>query len=335
MTCLVISASEVRQLLPMSACIDLMADALMTLGRGEAINPLRQGIRLPQDLGILGLMPGYMSTPHTFGLKVVSVFAHNHGTAYDSHQGVVLLFETEHGSPVAMVDASEITAIRTAATTGVATRLLAREDAATLAILGSGIQARAHLEAMVAVRPIREARVYSPNAAHRESCAKSAGLALGIAVRAVASAQRAVEGADIICTTTSAREPVLLGDWLAPGCHVNAVGSSVRHTRELDTAAVLESRLFVDRVESTVNEAGDFLFPRQEGALDEQHIVGEIGDILLGKIEGRRSANEITLFKSLGLAVQDLAAAHFVYTRAVEGGRGTTVQLGGPTSATA
>ena len=335
MTCLVISASDVRRLLPMQTCIDLMADALMTLAGGEAINPLRQGIRLPHDLGILGLMPGYMSDPHTFGLKVVSVFPGNHGTEYDSHQGAVVLFETEHGSPVAIVDASAITAIRTAATTAVATRLLAREDAAQLAILGSGVQARTHLDAMVAVRPVRQARVYSPNAKHRENCARQASAALGIPVEAVESARLAVEDADIICTTTSSKDPVLMGDWLAPGCHVNAVGSSVRHARELDTAAVLKSRLFVDRLESTVNEAGDFLFPLEDGALDETHIVGEIGDILLGKLGGRQSTDEITLFKSLGLAVEDLAAAHFVYNRALEVGGGVPVELGGRTNAAA
>ncbi len=306
----------------------------MTLARDKAINPLRQGIRLPENMGILGLMPGYMSEPQTFGLKVVSVFPGNHGTAYDSHQGAVMLFETEHGSPVAILDASEITAIRTAAASGAATRLLAREDAATLAIVGSGVQARTHLEAMVAVRPIRQAKIYSRNAARRERRAQESADALGIAVDAVDSARQAVQDADIICTTTSSKDPVVMGDWLADGCHVNAVGSSVRHTRELDTSAVLKSRLFVDRVESTVNEAGDFLFPKAEGVLDEGHIVGEIGDILLGKLSGRESPNEITLFKSLGLAVEDLAAAHFVYNRAAETGAGVSVELGGPTLAT-
>ncbi len=318
----------------MRTCIDLMDEALMTLARDKAINPLRQGIRLPDNLGILGLMPGYMSEPQTFGLKVVSVFPGNHGTAYDSHQGAVMLFETEHGSPVAILDASEITAIRTAAASGAATRILARDDAAILAIIGSGVQARTHLEAMVAVRPIRQAKVYSRSAARREHLAEEAADALGIAVDAVDSARHAVLDADIVCTTTSSNDPVVMGDWLAAGCHVNAVGSSVRHTRELDTSAVLKSRLFVDRVESTVTEAGDFLFPKNEGVLDESHIVGEIGDILLGKLSGRESPNEITLFKSLGLAVEDLAAAHFVYNRAAETGAGVSVELGGPTLAT-
>ena len=335
MTCLVISAAEVRELLPMLKCVDLVADALMTLGRGGAINPLRHGIRLPNDLGVLGLMPGQMNEPDTFGLKVISVFPGNHGTAYDSHQGAVMLFETEHGSPVAILDASEITAIRTAAASGVATRLLAREDATTLGVIGSGVQAKTHIEAMAAVRPLRHVRVYSRNVARRERLCERSGTELGILVEAVASAEHAADGADIICTTTSSKDPVLMGDWIQDGCHVNAVGSSVRTARELDTAAVLKARLFVDRVESTVNEAGDFLVPKQEGALDESHIVGEIGDILLGKLRGRESADEITLFKSLGLAVEDLAAAHFVYKQAVAGGVGISVELGGPTLETA
>lgn len=330
-----ISAEEVHALLPMQVCIDLMAGALETLARGDGMNPLRSGMRLPHDRGILGVMPGQMDTPDTFGLKVVSVFPGNHGTAYDSHQGIVVLFETVHGTPVAIVDASAITAIRTAAASGVATRLLARENATALGVLGSGVQARSHLEAMACVRPIAQARVFARDRHRRERCARDAASALGIAVEPVESARAAVDGADIICTTTSSKEPVLMGDWLTPGCHINAVGSSVRWTRELDTAAVLASRLFVDRTESTVNEAGDFLFPQQEGALDESHIVGEIGDILAGTIAGRGSENEITLFKSLGLAVEDLAAAHYVYERAAETGTGTSVELGGVGSAPA
>ncbi|MEE8526517.1 MAG: ornithine cyclodeaminase family protein [Thermoanaerobaculia bacterium] len=322
--------SEVRRLLPMDECVELMAEALATLGRGDAVNPLRWGMRLPGDLGILGMMPGSMSSPPVFGLKVVSVFPGNHGTGYDSHQGVVMLFETEHGAPVAIVDASEITAIRTAATSAVATRLLAREDAGELAILGSGVQARTHLEAMLCVRDVRRARVWSPTRERREAFAAAAGERHGIDVRAVGSAEEAVRGADLLCTTTSARQPIVEGGWLAPGLHVNAVGSSIASARELDTAAVVRSRLFVDRRESTLAEAGDFLFPKQEGAIDDDHIVAEIGEILLGQAAARRTADEITLFKSLGLAVEDLAAAHRVYVRAREQGLGTPVELGGP-----
>ncbi len=329
MSTLVLSQVEIRRLLPMEKCVQLMAGALKTLGRGDAVNPLRNGIRLPNDLGILGMMPGFMAEPQVLGLKVVAVFPGNHGTKYDSHQGVVVLFDTTHGLPVAILDASEITAIRTAAATGVATQLLAREDASDLAIVGSGVQARTHLEAMCIVRNITRVRVYSPHAEHRERFAREQGERHDVEVTATESAKAAVEHADIICTTTSATEPVVNGDWIAPGCHINAVGSSVRYARELDTAAVVRSRLFVDRKESTINEAGDYLFPKKEGAVDDDHIVGEIGDILLGKIDGRRTPDEITLFESLGLAVEDLAASYYVYHRALKEGSGTPVDLGG------
>ncbi len=327
MNVLVVSRAEVRRLLPMGVCIDLVAEALAALARGEALNPLRWAMHVPQVQGIVGLMPGYLGTPETLGLKAVAVFPGNHGTEYDSHQGFVLLFDTAHGTPLALVDASEITAIRTAAATAVATRLLAREDAGDLAILGSGVQARTHLEAMLLVRDIRRVRVHSPNVERCQAFARDQSGRHGVRIEAVESARAAVDGADLICTTTSAREPVLRGEWLASGAHVNAVGSSMASTRELDTRAVSRSRLYVDRIESAVHEAGDYLFPLQEEAIDRQHIVGEIGDILLGTLEGRRTPEEITLFKSLGLAVEDLAAAHHVFVAAQEQGQGTRVEL--------
>lgn len=324
-----INQAEVLQLLPMSECIDVMAEALKTLARGNAILPLRPILWLPEKFGALGMMPSYLGDFKAMGLKVVSVFPSNHGTEYDSHQGAVLLFETEHGRLLAIVDASEITAIRTAATTAVATRLLARADAGDLAILGSGVQARTHLEAMLLARAIRRVRVWSRNPDHARHFAEQAAQRHGVKVEPMATAQAAVTGADIICTTTAAPEPVLLGEWIAPGTHINAVGSSVAFTRELDTAAVAKARLFVDRRELTINEAGDFLFAKKEGAIGDDHIQGEIGDILLGKLAGRGLPDEITLFKSLGLAVEDLAAAHHVYHKALEKGMGTALELGG------
>lgn len=327
MTTLVVSRSEVRRLLPMDRCIELMAEALATLGRGDAENPLRWAMRLPVGHGILGMMPGCMASPPALGLKVISLFPHNHGTRYDSHQGVVMLFDIEHGFPTAILDASEITAIRTAAVSGVATRLLAREDASDLAILGSGVQARTHLEAMLCVRPVRRARVWSPTTRNREAFAAAESERHCIPVEAVDSARRAVEGADLICTVTAAHEPILEGDWIAAGAHVNAAGSSVASARELDTRAVSDARLFVDRRESALNEAGDFLIPKSEGAIGDDHIQGEIGDILLDRIEGRTAPGERTLFESLGLAVEDLQAAHWICERAREEGLGTSVDI--------
>ena len=326
---LILTQPEVRRLLPMRACMDLMAEAFRSLARGEGVNPLRSAMKLHGERGILGLMPGMSGSPEALGLKVVTVFPGNHGTEYDSHQGLVVLFDTEHGLPIAILDASEITAIRTAAASGVATELLAREDATELAIVGSGVQARTHLEAMLEARPIERARVYSPTEANRVAFAEQASERHGIAVEAVESVEEAVRNADIICTVTSSREPILEGEWIALGTHINAAGSSVKFTRELDTDAVASSRLFVDRRESTLNEAGDFLFPKVEGAIDDSHIVGELGEILLGELTGRESEKEITLFKSLGLAVEDLVSAHYVLERARAEGVGVSVPLGG------
>jgi ornithine cyclodeaminase len=329
MKVLIVNQSEVQQLLPMDECIDVMAETLAAVARGEAILPLRPILWLPEKVGALGTMPSYLGNIPAVGLKVITVFPGNHGTEYASHQGAVLLFETTHGQLLSVIDASAITAIRTAAVSGVATRLLARADAHSLAILGSGAQARTHLAAMIDARAITSVRVWSRSAEHAKHFVERETRRHGIPIRTSATVEEAVEGAEIICTTTAAREPILKGEWIEQGTHINAVGSSVAFARELDSAAVRDARLYVDRRESTLNEAGDFLLARQEGAIDDDHIAGEIGDLLIEKIQGRRTADEITLFKSLGLAVEDLAAANHIYRKAVESGAGVLIELGG------
>lgn len=326
---LIINQSEVPQLLPMAECIGVMEEALKSLARGEAILPLRPVMWLPEKVGALGMMPSYLGGIQSFGLKVISVFPGNHGTEYDSHQGAVMLFEATHGRLLALMDSSSITGIRTAAVSGVAAKRLARADAHDLAILGSGVQAETHLEAMLIARPIKRVRLWTRNAEHARAFAERQGQRHNLNIEVMPTVEAAVTGADLICTTTAAPEPILKGEWLAPGTHINAVGSSVPFTRELDTAAVVKSRLFVDRRESTINEAGDFLFPKKEGAITDDHIQGELGEVLLGKIQGRKSDDEITLFKSLGLAIEDLASAHHVYTKALEKQMGLSVELGG------
>ena len=316
MSVYIIPQSRVPALLPMGECIDLMADVLRTLARGEAVLPLRSLLRTPDGAGLLGLMPAFLGTPACMGIKVISVYFNNAAAGLDTHQGAVLLFEPEHGSLVAMIDASSVTAIRTAAVSGAATRALAREDAGDVALIGAGVQAITHLEAMLAVRTLRRVRVWSLHPESVRAFAERESKRHGIHVEAVSSARAAVEGADIVCTTTGAKEPVVNGDWLAPGAHINAVGACFPDTRELDTSAVVRSRLFVDRRESALNEAGDFLIPKREGAIGDDHIVGELGDVFLGKLPGRRSPDEITLFKSLGIAVEDLAAAHLIWRKA-------------------
>ncbi|MDB4907989.1 MAG: Delta(1)-pyrroline-2-carboxylate reductase [Gemmatimonadetes bacterium] len=329
MKVLVVNQAEVRRLLPMRECMDVMVEALSALARGEAILPLRPMMWLPERVGVLAMMPSYLGSIHAMGVKVISVFPGNHGTQFDSHQGAVLLFEATHGQLLAMMDATEITAIRTAAVSGVATRLLARSDARSLAILGTGVQARTHLAAMVEARDIGSVRVWSRNGERATQFADREGRRHGIPVSVSGSAREAVLDADIICTTTSSREPVLEGEWIAPGAHVNAVGASIPSARELSTSAVQRSRLYVDRRESTLNEAGDFLMAKQDGAIGDDHIVGEIGELLLGSVAGRRGSEEVTLFKSLGIAIEDLASASYIYRKALEQGVGTSVELGG------
>ena len=326
---IVLSQSDVERLLPMRDCIEVMASTLASLARGEAILPLRTVIRIPQTADAFGVMPAYLASPKTIGAKVVTVYPGNHGTALDSHQGAVLLFDADTGSLAALLDATAITTIRTAAVSAVATRLLARENASALAIIGSGVQARAHIEAIAAVRPITTLRVWSRNGEHARRLADSIHKDLHLDASVATTGRDAVRDADIVCTVTSATEPVLCGDWLSPGTHVNAVGACTPNARELDSAAVVHSRLYVDRRESALKEPGDILVPLHDGEIGPEHVVAELGELLIGRGVGRRDDREITLFKSLGLAIEDLAAASHVYAQASLTDAGVRVELGG------
>jgi ornithine cyclodeaminase len=256
-------------------------------------------------------------------LKVVCIFPSNAARGIDLHQGGVLLFDGETGALRALVDASAITATRTAAVSGVATRTLAREDARELAILGSGVQARSHLEAMAAARPFERARVWSRTAEHATAFAADAQVSFP--VEAVRSAEDAVRDADVVVTATSSPEPIVRRDWLKTGAHVNAVGSSIPTARELDADTVAASALFADARESMVNEGGDYLFAVREAGIGPDHIRAELGEVLTGSGQGRLADDELTVFKSLGLAAEDLAAAEHIYTRAQAAGAGVTV----------
>jgi ornithine cyclodeaminase/alanine dehydrogenase-like protein (mu-crystallin family) len=335
MSLLFLNGRDIELLLPMAECIEVIEAAFRSLVRGEAVQPLRSAYWMPDRHGLLGVMPAMLGSLSSdgssggavAGIKALTVVPDNYLHGEESHQGLVLLFEQERGRPIALLDASAVTAIRTAAASAVATRALARPDAGDLAILGSGTQARTHLEAMRAVRPVRTVRVWSRNPESVRRFAERESERFGIAIEAAASARDAVEGADLVCTVTAAREPVLQGEWLSPGAHVNAVGASLPSARELDGAAVARSRLFTDRMESARAEAGDFLLAREEGAVTNDHLLGELGEVLEGKIPGRRSEEEITLFKSLGLAVEDLAAGRHAYNKARAAGRGTVLDL--------
>lgn len=327
---IILTQRDVVALLSMRECIDVMGRALGALARGESILPLRTVLKLPSGKDFFAVMPAFVASPDSMGAKVITVFPGNHGTALDSHQGAVLLLDAATGTVQALLDATSITSIRTAAVSALATKHLARKDADDLCILGSGVQARSHLEAIPHVRTIRRIRIWSRDNDHAKALAKSISGSARIEV--MPSAKEAVHGASIICTTTSSAKPVLKGEWIADGAHVNVVGASVPTSRELDTTAIVRSSLFVDRRESALNEPGDILIPIAEGAIKPTHIKAELGEVVIGKHRGRTNEKEITVFKSLGLAVEDIAAAQFVYSRAIERSIGTVVDLGGARS---
>ena len=335
MPLLLLNREDVEALLPMAECIEVIDHALRTLARGGAVQPLRSAHWMPDRHGLLVVMPGMLGGlpsegPEEMliaGVKVLTVVPENHLHGEESHQGMVMLFEAERGRPLALLDATAVTAIRTAAASAVATRALARQDAGDLAILGSGTQARTHLDAMRAIRPLRRVRVWSRRLESARRFAEREGERLGVTIEPSPKAREAVAGADLICTVTAATEPVLFGEWIAPGAHVNAAGASTPRAREGDAAGGGGARLFTDRRESLFAEAGDFLIAREEGAVTDDHLLGEVGEVLEGKIPGRRSDSEITLFKSLGIAVEDLAAGWHVYRKAVAAGRGTAFAL--------
>ncbi len=322
MSVLVLNQQEVEELLDMEGCIEAMEGALAALARGEVDMPLRTVFRPEGQDTLIGLMPAHRAGESPlYSLKTVCVFPDNPKRGLDAHQGTVTLFDGETGEVRALMNASAVTAIRTAAVSAVATRLLAREDVHTLGILGAGVQARSHLEAMRTVRGFERVLVYSPTAEHARALAKEGG------ADAVESAEAAVRAADVVVTATSSAEPVLRREWLAPGVHVNVVGGRPPQMRELDTATIAESAFFVDRRESAEAEAGDYRLALEEGAIGPDHIRAELGEVVIGAKPGRRDDDEITVFRSLGLAVEDLAAAEYVVRRAQERGIGTAVEF--------
>ncbi|HEX2303544.1 MAG TPA: ornithine cyclodeaminase family protein [Gaiella sp.] len=312
MSVLVLSDADVRELLDMESCIAAMEAALAALAREELSMPLRFVFRPPGEQ-LLGLMPAHSGGPTpVFSLKEIVIAPSNGARGLDPHQGAVLLHDGETGVLRAVLNASAITETRTAAVSAVATKLLARPAARRVAILGAGVQARSHAHAMRTVIDDLELRVWSRTPAHAEALALESH-----AVRCD-TVEDAVDGADVVCTCTSAREPIVRRAWLAPGAHVNAVGSSVPAARELDADLVAAASLFVDRRESTLNESGDYLRAVEEEGIGPDHILAELGELLVGAHQGRRDNDELTLFKSLGLAVEDLAAAALCVDRARE-----------------
>jgi ornithine cyclodeaminase len=324
---LILTHSQVRQLLPMKDCMEVVGEALSGLARGEGMQPLRAGFLLPDRLGVMAWMPGSLAAGKPFGLKVLSVVENPGELGVDSHQGGVMIFDPSNGSPLALCEAGAITAVRTAAVSALATDQLARHDATALAILGAGTQAKSHIEAMLAVRPIERISMWSRTQATTERVAAELSELYGVPVEVAEDVASAVADSDVVCTTTSAREPILFAEMLEPAMHINAVGASVPSWREIDPGVVPLVSLFTDRRESLRNEAGEYVEAVDDGLVEAGLVVPELGELLNGDHPGRTSETEITLFRSLGLAVEDIASAQLVYARAVEGKIGTEVDM--------
>ncbi len=312
---LFISKEKVAAMLPMDECISVMEKMFRSLAGGECTQPLRSLMWLPDKSGLLGMMPAYAEDPGVMGIKVISVFHGNRAAGYPSHQGVVILFDAKHGQPLMMFDAEEITAIRTAAASALATRLLSVENPELLAVIGSGEQAERHIEAMLLVRKIKEVNLWSRNEKNAAALVNKISAKYNIPICIKKNAREAVENAGIICTVTSAGEPVVMGEWISAGAHINAVGACAPSVRELDTDTIVKSKLFTDCYESLFNEAGDFIIPKKEGAVTDSHVKAEIGEVLSGTKKGRENNGEITVFKSLGIAAEDIFSAWHIYKK--------------------
>lgn len=321
----VIDGPTVTQLLSMGKCVDLMREAMALVSSRRCQLPLRWG--LPLDQGMLGIMPGSLADPACFGVKMVSLFPGNSDLGLSSHMGAMLLFESTQGRPLALLNAAEITRIRTAAASAVATDLLCPSDAKRLTVLGTGEQARAHLESMCCVRSFEKIVIWGRDPAKAVALAESFGKQTRATVVARMSREEAVAKAEVICTTTAADSPILFGSELSPGMHLNIVGSSIPSKTEIDSEAVRRSRYFVDYMDSTLAQAGELQQAVAQGVVTQAHVEAEIGEVLLGHHPGRRGAKDISLYRSLGVAAQDLSAAHFVYQQALKQDKGTAVSL--------
>lgn len=309
-----IDREEVSRRLTYEMCIPIVRSAMTKFSRGETKQLLRSIIQLSEGR-FFGVMPGAMGAFEPFGAKLLSVFHGNADRGVQSHQGLVVLFDPATGAPVCTVHAGEITAIRTAAASAVATDALARKNARRLALLGCGEQAKTHARAMTQVRDLESIVVWGRSLGRAQAFAGRMQNELAVPLTVARTVQDAVAEADIICTLTSSAEPILKGEWVRPGAHVNVVGSSYAGPTEVDNELVVRSRFFVDSREGVLNQGAEFLRAKAAGLIGDDHIVGEIGQVLANVVEGRRSAEEITVYKSLGHIVQDLASAWALYSQ--------------------
>lgn len=308
----IIDRDEVRERLTYEVCIPLVREAMIAFSKGITRQHLRSILPV-NDHGVFGIMPGGLGGDDVFGAKLISVYPGNFAKGIQSHQGVVVLFDGPTGAPICVAHAGEITAIRTAAASAVATDALARPESRRLAILGYGEQALTHAHAIAHVRQINAVTVWGRDAGKAQAFAERLSGELGVHVAACVDVQSAVAEADIVCAVTNAREPILLGEWLRPGTHLNLVGSSGAGPVEVDHAVVTMARFIADSREGVLAQGAEFLRAKEAGLVDDSHVVGEIGQVLAGDLEGRQSPEQITVYKSLGHVVQDLAAAKALY----------------------
>jgi alanine dehydrogenase len=325
---LILNREEVASVLTMKDTIDAVEHAFRDLAQGKADMPVRPTIRVAEPPGVINVMPAYLATIGALGVKLVSGYPQNPAKFnMPTIQATILYSDCKTGKLLAVMEGGYITAMRTGAASGVATKYMARKNSATVGVLGSGVQAATQLEAVCAVRSIKSVKVFSPTAAHRESFARQMSAKLAIEVTAVDAAENAVRGFDIVIAASSSKQPIVRGEWLSSGAHINGIGSHTTDARELDEVAVKISKVVVDSIEAAMREAGDLLMPMADGVIGKEHVFAELGDLVIGKKSGRERDDEITLFKSQGLAIEDVSTAKLVYERATAQGKGTELPI--------
>jgi alanine dehydrogenase len=324
---LVLSEKQVGGLLDIDELIEVLEAAHIQYSAGKAVMPLRLVVPLPQIQGRITSMPGYLTEDRALGMKVVTYFQGNQAKGLPPILATLLLFSADSGKVIATMDGSTITAVRTACASAMATKALANRDTPVVGILGAGVQARAHIRALCRVRKLSTIKVYSPSGMSGMAVKNDLEAEIGVRIEVAKNPEETVRDSDLVVTVTTAKEPVLRSEWLKPGAHINAVGSHRPDTREIDGPTLARSKVVVDSREAIMTECGDLLLAIKENIITENHIHGEIGEVLAGKKAGRGSAGEVTLYKSVGIAIQDVAAAQLVYRKAVEQKIGTDIEI--------
>jgi len=322
-----LTEAQVQSLLPMSDLIAAMESAIARFSAGDVVQPVRTVLSVGPTHAYFGVMPAFVPHAASLGAKIVTVFSGNPAKHLPSHLATIFLLDPETGALQAIMDGRYITEARTAAVSAVSARFLARAEASTLAIIGSGVQARSHLEALAEVRVLRDVRVWSPQASSRERFVADMSGQVAAPLRAMATAEGAVRGADVVVLATSSKTPVIDNAWVGDGTHVISVGACLPSQREMAPALVARARLFVDSRAAALVESGDVVLGIRDGLFGADHLKGELGEVVLGRVEGRKREDDVTVFKSLGMAVEDVVAADLVLRRAIESGAGTALTL--------